>query len=109
VDGQQLRYIKMVIDNMQYVEKHPYIMPTFHGVAKAVALQNGVSQEEVEEVLQVMIEKEYLCQKERNLGPDNNVKMMEMNWKLLEGEGYCINYKKIQSQSSQSHNRYQPS
>lgn len=77
----------LVVSDMEYVSKHPKIVPSFTATVRKIATKNNLPEELVRAVLDEMIRKELLLKKIQRMDDNSFITVLAPNWKKLEQEG----------------------
>ena len=85
------RYFKMLLSNMDYLDRQNRIMyPTFRTTVQNVARRNNVEERYITAALEELIHKEIIRQEIVNGGFQKQIKILKTNWDAAERDGYWI-------------------
>ena len=85
------RYYKMLLSNMDYLERQNRIMyPTFRTTVQNVARRNKVDERNITAALEELIHKDIIRQEVVNGGFQKQIKILKTNWEAAEQCGYWV-------------------
>ncbi len=89
IEDPYLDIYRMILKNLKYLEanKAKKSYPTFWATVEAVSRLNKIKRKEAAEALRIMIEKEYIIQKEVNFGAGKKIQSLSADWRKCRASG----------------------